>query len=463
MSCLFFRIILISYFLFSLMSPLSEASEPTIQLLQFIDLASKNDVEVERILHERTRTSFHKEINMPSNALAVSIQNEYGLGLNGAEGTEFWFFGASKDFPETGTKIFASHEINEQEDRTENITSVGIEQSIVQNAFGIQVRKESKKLDKENQSIYLQSVEAYEDYMATIIKEFLDWRLIYLEILATKDLYNQANRFQKFLENRRKRNVARKVDVEKGILESLRYKENLVALEGSFVTQRSNIAKRSNLSYKEKFIPGEVPDFYKEKIDYEKGKEKAMETTRTLQALQNLREAGQLEISVRREDLYPEVNFLAGFNYDDSNRFGTPTDRQEIFLGFRFNWPIFDRPDRGELKKAKFDHISAILAEKEYQKNLEAALIAQIERIQLSQERLNISQKKWHLSQSIIKAERRRYERGQIDLEILILAHQDLAQNRYAYLENRIRLDKEIIEWLRLTDQLVRKGKVQLN
>jgi outer membrane protein TolC len=439
------------------------ADENSLDLDSFIDLARKNDVRIEQILRDRTKTGFLKDVALPPNPLILSVQNQYGFGLKGDENTDLWVFSGSKEFPETGTRIFANHEINEQEDRTENITSVGIEQSLFQNALGKQVRRQARSLDNENQAIYLQSVEAYEDYIAIIINEFLEWRLSYLNYLATKDLYDQANRFQILLQARQKRRVALKVDVDKVTLESLNYQEGLLTLETTLVDQRANIIKKAGIENRNSLNPANIPDLFTLEIDYEKQKQEALEKSRTKQALEQLKEAGRLEILVRREDLYPEINFVAGFNYDKSNRFGTSTDRQEVFLGFNFNWPFFDRQDRGQLRQAKFEHISAVLAEKEYLKNLQSALVSQAERIRVGRELLKVSQEKWKISERVVRAEKKRYENGRIDVELLILAHQDLAENYFTYLENQIRLNKEIIEWLRLTDRLVVKDRVQLN
>jgi len=441
----------------------SFAAEKSLDIHEYLQLAQKNDVEIKKILHERSQITFLKSLSLPSSALVFALQNEYGFAIGDGVRTTVLKVGAEKPIQTTGTTLSASYGLNKQEDREEQETKIAIEQSLFKNALGKQNRRLDKKLTKENEVILLQTVEAYEDYIAAIISNFLDWQLTHLNRKVAESQLNESKTLQKYIEDRKRRNIAADVDVGKINLESMGYKEAILELEVALSSQIAAIGSTIGVSKFQNISPSDQLSWVQANMNFDKEKEESIKNGRMIRAYLLTEEAGQLEISISKEDLHPELNLIFGFSYDDSTRFNVTTDRKEIFVGFNLELPLFDTKTGAEIKKARYEKMSASLAKDLYKKNLISSLDSQISKIKKQQERVEISEKKWKLSEDVAKKERLRYNKGKIDLETLIAARQAVAKNHFTYLSNHVQLNKDLIEWLRLTDRLVVKDKIALN
>jgi outer membrane protein TolC len=438
-------------------------AEEVLGIHEFLKLARQNDTEIKKILHERVQTTFLKDLSLPSSAVVLSAQNEYGFTLDDGERTTVWRLGAEKPIQTTGTTLVAAHEINEQEDREIKETTIGVEQSLVKNAFGKQYRRLDRKLSKENEVILLQTVETYEDYIASLLLNYLDWQLTHLNRKAAKSLLDESERLQRIIRGRQKRHIASTVDVGKITLESMGYKEALLELDILLSDQMATIISTIGQKAPSKhLIPTDDLKWLKKTPDFKKDKEESLKNSRTLKAYTLTEEAGQLDISVRKEDLHPDLNLVFGFSYDDSTRYNVATDRKELFVGFNLTFPLWQTAKRADVKKAQYEKMSTKLARIQYLTNLTSYLDAQMIKAQKQQERVRLSKEKLTLSEDVAKEELKRYENGKIDLETLMIARQAVPNNLVAFLRNQIQLNKDLIEWFRLTDQLVVKDSVKL-
>ncbi len=440
----------------------ADSSQKFLDLNEFVRAARANDVGIEKVLHERVQTTFLRSLSLPSPGVLLQIENQYGFSLDEGERTTVLDLAASKEITTTGTTLTASHSLNRQEDREEDQTRVALEQSLFRNAFGKQTRRQDQKLIKENEAILLRTVEAYEDYIATLISGYFDWQLSHVNRTVAQELLSESQSLQHFIEERSQRHIASKVDVGRVALESMGYEEAILELDISLVKQGAEIASAMGKEVLNDLQPSALLDWTNLKLDFEQTRTAALSKGRMLGAYALAEEAGALEIQLRKEDLDPAINLIGGFRYDDSTRFTVSTDRKEVYVGFNAELPLWDQKSGAEVKKAAYEKMSATLAKKEYLKNLSSALRAQEGRIQTQRKRIELSEKKWTVSKDVARRERKRYENGKIDLETLISARQAQANSRFEFLKNRIQLNKDIVEWLRLTDQLIVKDEPNL-
>ena len=77
--------------------------------------------------------------------------------------------------------------------------------------------------------------------------------------------------------------------------------------------------------------------------------------------------------------------------------------------------------------------------------------------IQREQKLIGISKTKITLAEAVLKDEAENYSYGKVTLNDYITAVNLVDENRFSYTENSVKLNKLLIEWLRLTDQLVGK------
>ena len=450
------RMVCIAFLFGFLVMPLN-AAEHAIDLGLFVEWAIEKDPRLEQYLHERLRVNFLKDTVLPSSAVVLSVRNDFGFALDEGNRSTFLEAAASKPFPKMGTNLSASYQINQRPDRHERVTTFGLEQSLLKNSFGGQVRRLDTRLDLENEVLLLQSAEAYEDYLAVLINNFLEWRLTFLSRIAERELHEESLRLKKNAEGRRRRNIATTIDVEKMTLQTLDQEETILDLDLRLAKQSGLVAESIGLDAAKGAVPGAVPKLYVDTNNFDQEMTLALEQSRTLRALKLSEDAGRLNVSVRKEELWPELNFVLGFEYDDSTRFTTATNRQELFVGFNFQWPLGQRPAKARVAESKYELVLAEVARRQYQQNLTAALHAQFSQLKTAQQRATLSKRKWDLAKRIVRGETKRYENGRIGIETLILVRKDLAENHLAYLRNEIELNKLMIEWFRLTDQLVKR------
>ena len=148
-----------------------------LSLREFIDLSVRKDTEFEKILIDELSLQYEKDLELPAGDLVLEVKGQYDLILDRkreeAEGT----VSLSKLFPFTGTNLEAEYTTAPSYTSTVNTTGFTFEvsQPIAENAFGKAARLKDKIVGVEIDVARHQIVEAYEDYLATIIVGYYDW------------------------------------------------------------------------------------------------------------------------------------------------------------------------------------------------------------------------------------------------------------------------------------------------
>ncbi|MCB0326110.1 MAG: hypothetical protein KDD52_00675 [Bdellovibrionales bacterium] len=236
-ACFFVLFFMLCFHCASSLWAKNSQEEAYLDLQTFLQLACENDVELERILLQQAQVPYLKALSMPDPSAIFSVSNQYGIGLDDPRKTESWEAGLSKDFPLSGTQVSASHRINKQVDREEKVTSIGIQQSLLKNSFGKQERKRSRSLDLEKQALTLQIVEDFEDYIAVLAGNFLEWKSTHLTYVATQKILEESQKLENLIKARQKQGVAFPFEVYRSSLESLNYQENLERLKLTLLEQ----------------------------------------------------------------------------------------------------------------------------------------------------------------------------------------------------------------------------------
>jgi len=175
------KIPLICFFSFLLVFSLSaafsqETSIREISLEEFIQEACKNDTLFQKILIDRLSLKYQKAIEIPAADLVLSATNRYRTFLRTKESEVDNSLSLSKLFPYTATTIAADY-TSSVSASTRAITSeldVYISQPIAENAFGRDTRLLDKIVGVEIDVAKYQIIEAYEDYLASLIQIYLD-------------------------------------------------------------------------------------------------------------------------------------------------------------------------------------------------------------------------------------------------------------------------------------------------
>ncbi|MEZ4703702.1 MAG: TolC family protein [Bdellovibrionota bacterium] len=426
-----------------------------LSLFEFLEQARSHDPQVESVLQQTMQVNFLKKTIMPDQSLVFQVSNQYGFGIDDTRKTETWEFSATQPIVSSGTNVVASHRINKQVDRKEKVSSISLEQSLYRNAFGKRDRNLSKRLDIENEVLLLQTAEAYEDYIAVLATSYLNWNLLHLQHTATLALKNESEKLLASIQRRQRMGTALAIDVEKIELEKLGFEENELTLNKQIIQERQSIEQAILMEPGSKIVPGPLPKTLLAMDGHEMEYAFLREHSRTRKALTLSQEAGQLNVVVKESDMRPDLNAILGFSYDDSTRFTTSTDRQQLFVGFNLSVPLGNQKKKGQTMQASYQEIEASIAKRRFEKNLDIAYRNQLEQVKQAHMAVEVGLKKWNLSTAIEGKERKRYEQGRIDVQTLINARQAQSQHQFSYLSLQIELAKTMIEWLRVTDQLV--------
>ena len=145
-----------------------------------------------------------------------------------------------KIFPFTGTEISAEYTVTPSLTSTDSASSFTFEfaQPIAENAFGKATKLKDKIVGIEIDVARYQIIEAYEDYLATIVVGYYDWYEAHENFKVGESSYQQNIKLLDNIKERRKNNIALTIEVNKVHLLVLAKKEKLIELVKMEVTAR---------------------------------------------------------------------------------------------------------------------------------------------------------------------------------------------------------------------------------
>ncbi|MCB1196773.1 MAG: TolC family protein [Deltaproteobacteria bacterium] len=428
-------------------------ADHTVTLQDYLTQLKQNDIAYEKILKDLDQLSFHKDLSLPSRQFLIEVQNEYGIVLGDGQTTKSFGVSAGKEIFETGTSISGSYQKNELIGRDEETLGIRIEQDLLKNAFGSNHRKQNQALNIENQILYLQVVQAYEDYVEAKILEYMDLQLAYLTYQASQDLYQQTQKLNGYIQEKRKNKIALNVDVDRIALQLLNNQEDMLQKQATFEQKLLTVDQVAGrqISPEAKIVLWTSPSIGDQDMN------KLVSETRSIKILQLTEEALSTQALVKKRERYPELDLILGLNRDQFTRFNVSADRNEAIVGFGLSVPLGDSVNKAEQKKLAFDASVAALEKKVSQRDISLAIQILHHQIQKQQQIVEINKHKYDVAVRIMDQELIRYNRGQIELDQFLDVQTQMAQNQYSAIQAQIQLQSFFVQWHNLTDQLIQK------
>ncbi|MDP8266390.1 MAG: TolC family protein [Candidatus Aceula meridiana] len=433
----------------------------TLPLEEFITLAAHNDTEFERILIDELSLQYQKAINLPAGDLVLAAKGQYdfifGQERKEGEGT----LSLTKLFPFTGTSLEAQYITNASYSSASNSSEVGIgiAQPIAENAFGKATRLKDKIIGVEVDVAKYQIIEAYEDYLATIIIGYYDWYEAYESLKIGESSYQQNMKLFDNILERQKNNIALPVDVNKVHLQVLAKKEKLIELKEVYAKTLNFVEKAIRHSGQKELVP-EAPGLYSEQaVSFEKDFQEFKEVSRTYEVLNLLEKKSFLEVDKEADDLLPSINLLFGYNVQGKN-LSLKNEDSMVYAGISLDWPIGDQVDRAEHEVSKINLDKTRLSNTGTHFQLYTDIKNLSVQMESEEKLLNIAKEKIDLARSILQDETENYSFGRITLNDYIAAVNVVDTNRFNEIFHDLQYKKLFIEWLRMTDKLVSKEDV---
>ena len=427
---------------------------------EFVKEVAEKDTAFQEILIDELELKYQRELAVPARDLVLSVENQYTFLLRPSIDESENTIGLSKLFPYYGSSVEAeySSSFNPATNRVTSGFEVKFSQSIAENAFGRNTRLLDKIAGVEVEVATHQIVEAYEDYLAALIQIYYDWYSAHEDLKTGQVSYEKNLELLENIKERAKNKIALPIDVNKSSLQVENKRDSLVTLEDDY-EEKLNLVKTA-LRYKGRgdLIPEESPSYADIDIDFDKDFEKFWKESRTSLVLKLLEDKSSLEVSRYADELLPSIEVFTGYSMagDDHD---IEDEEQVYFIGATIDWPFPGEEEVANYQISKIDKDKSRWTTK----NTYFSLYTDLKNLNIQTQRekklISIANEKIRLSQEIVKDEHENYSLGRVTLNDLIDEINKLEDNRFNKISHEVQLKKLTVEWLRLTDVLIKKKR----
>jgi len=390
----------------------------TITIEEFIKLATESDTVFEEILIDELPTQYRKDLNLPARDIVLEVKGQYDLFLSQEDRDEpEATFSLSKLFPYSGTELTAEYKSTPSFTSVTNSSEVTftISQPIAENAFGKATRLRDKIIGVEIDVIKHQVVEAYEDYLATIMAAYFDWVEAYENLKIGESSYEENLKLMDNIKERQKSSIALPIDVNKINLQVLAKKEKLVDLQEKYRNALNFIKKAIRYTEDEELIP-QKPNIYEDfNISFDNDYKEFEQVSRTYQVLKLLEDKSSLQVDKDADDLLPSINLLIGYNVGGKDH-DIESEDNMAFAGISMEWPISDQVEGAgyEISKIALDKQRLTTVNTYYKLYTDIKNLYQT--INREEQLGAIAEEKIGLAQSVLDDETENYSFGKVTI-----------------------------------------------
>ncbi len=436
-----------------------------LSLDEFIETACARDKVFEGILIENLKLNYTKKLEMPADDIVFSSKAEYVAFVKQEEkGYPVYDVELSKLFPFTATEIEAGYTSTMKDTLLGDIDAefyARVSQSVARNAFGKATRLLDKIVGMEIGIAKYQIAEAYEQYLSDIIHIYYNWYESYENVKTAERSYNENIKLLKNVEERQKNNIALPVDVNKVKLQVLLKKETLLSVKRQFKQDTNLVRKSIGYDTEEGIIPSTSDQYDDVVIDFEKEYREFREKSRTARMLDLLEKKSDLEVDKDADDLLPSIELFAEYSIKADDR-ELENDDKRVMAGLTLEYPFPGQVEHAEYKTSKIESRRQKLETINTHILIYTRLRNLYREIENTRELIKIAEEKIKTASSIVDDDTVNYSYGKVILNNFIDEVNQLDANRFSKIQYSIKLKKLIIDWLTLTDRLVRKKDLDL-
>ncbi len=436
----------------------AESAKPeTLPLARFVKLACRRDTSFQKILIDQLYVKYKTALELPARDLVLSARGRYQVALtpNVSQGVT-GNVSLSKLFPETGSEVTAGGGASLTGGGLRPDLSFTFSQDIAQNAFGQNARLQRRITETQKRIIEHQIVEAYEDYLASLIKVYYDWFSAYTNLQATRNVYRDSQKLLREVRDKQRRHIARPVDVDKVRLQTLSRRETLINHRNAWKKYSRTVHSAVGEKTAGRFTPASPTLYRAEKLSLTGSAAKLFAGSRTYRVLSLTEKKADLYTQKVIDDLLPSARLQTGYEYD-----GADTEPvQRLFAGISLDMSIPNEKKRAAAETARLDRKKSALSTAARKTELRRTLINLQADMAREKALSKIAEQKSALSRKVAASEKRDYNFGRASLNNLIQAVNDAEDNRTQAVNHAMRYNILSVEWLRLTDRLVERRQV---
>lgn len=429
---------------------------------EFIACATKNDTEFEQILIDELSLCYEKAIRLPAKDLVLSVKQQHEFYFDQERESPDTTVSLSKLFPYTGSQFDVAYEAGASVSSrsVSSEISYGLSQPIAQNAFGRSTRMLDKIVGLEVIVARHQIVEAYEDYMALIVKVYYDWYASYENVKVARAAYAANVRLLDNIYERQKQKIALPVDVNKVKLQVVSKQERLVSLEEEYDSNLNAIERIIRYNGATTLVPSDPRAMADSVGDFEQAFNVFSADSRTFEVLRTLEEKSHMQVARDADALLPSIDLLIGYEVS-GKKYMIEDENNFFYVGAQFDWAIGEQVDGAEYERSKIvEHRTKLSTTNTYYR-LYSQLYDVYLQMTREQKLLAIADDRIAMAKAIVEDEQENYSYGKISLNDYIQAVNVLDTSRFNKISHEMLHKKLLVEWLRLTDRLVRSREMR--
>ncbi|NEX13765.1 MAG: hypothetical protein C1941_03575 [Prosthecochloris sp.] len=438
------------------------SKEKQLSLNSFIRLVAERNTVFEAILLDELPLQYSRTLDLPADDLILSIKGGYALALDAVDGAPEYSVALDKLFPATGTRVTASYQTDYSLSRRRNESefSIAIVQPVAENAFGRAARLQDKLTGIENDLARYQIAEAYEDYLASLIRLYYDWYAASENLRTATTAWKDAEKQLENIRERERNAIALPIDVNKIKVQAVSRKETMIALKNEY-RAFTNLVKEA---VRDNDGPAPVPvkpesSAHMQSTGLESQLRLFRESSRTATMFALLEKKADTEVLDQADRLLPSINLTAGYNISGDDRYFTASE-QGLFAGITMEWPLPDKQESARHEISRINRTRVSLSNSNTRLSLATALTNLYRSIENQQLLIGLAKDKIAISEAIVRDEKKNYSLGKAGLNDLIDEVNRLEEHRFNRISREIEKQKLIVEWKRLTDTLVREKDI---
>jgi multidrug efflux pump subunit AcrB/outer membrane protein TolC len=343
--------------------------------------------------------------------------------------------------PEWGQSIAIFHDIGDQ------TTQLTVSQDIGQNALGRRQKLDARLSDIAAQIALFEINEAYENTVSDLIIMYYDWLRQYKSMLFSEQALTDNLASLDAIKRRQKTHIADDTDVAKLQLQIIAKEETFLQLSNDYAETsrriKQAIGDRSDrvLTPETTLVLRDIPDTVTDVLD--------QYTASRSYALFRLIET-RVKLNQDRVilDTLPSVSFVSQVDYSDT------TDWRGT-AGIRYQQSVINRSALAQKARADLAALQTSYTVSGTESTRKTAIVNQFYRLQYLKKRIQLAQKKMDAAQLIYTNERDNYTLGKTNLNDYLSAINSRDSAHFAYLNQMITYQQDVIELKRLTDQVV--------
>lgn len=443
----------------------AEEKASTLSMQEFLKRATASDPYFQVILADELYLAYQEDLELPASDIILDVTAQYNLNLEKqTDNDENEYEGSislSRLFPKTGTTLTAGYSAQQYTVRDELLMrttfNAQVSQDIARNAFGRATRLKEKEIDVSSRLARYQVIEAYEDYMASLITLYMDWYASYENLKAVEEIVQYNNTLLQTIQRKQRYRVARPEDVDKMRLELASAREDMITMKDRYQRNAVRVYSSAGLAKERIYIPKKPAELSYD--DYIENKGKLL-SGRTMLMMKLLKRQGIIAADIAKDNLLPSAQLFAGYRrYGTDYDMNNPQDR--VYGGISSGINFGRQQEKAAFKTARIDLYKQKMSNKSTLLSLETDLEDLKRKIQRERELIKITDQKMILVERVLKAEQNNYMIGKTSLNDLIMHKNNAAQIRYNAIYHRVLYRQLLVEWKRLTDVLVDKAVLQ--